>query len=70
MTRQPNRSDLRTMEAVEKKVAAIRNALKAVTELHGVNDALAIVDQLDEAITDIAADVEMELHERDAQKGR
>ena len=70
MTRQPNRNDLGTLEAIEKKVAVIRNALKAVSELDGMNDALAIVGQLDEAITDIAADVEMELHERDARKGR
>lgn len=70
MTRQSDRNDLRTMEAIEKKVAVIRNSLKAVTELDGVNDALAIVDKLDEAITDIAADIEIEIHERDAQKGR
>lgn len=70
MTRQPNRSDLRTLEAVDKKLAVIRNALKTVTELDGINDALAIADQLEEAITDIAADVEMELHDRNAQKGR
>ena len=70
MTRQPIWNDLRAMEAIEKKLAAIRDTLKAIAKLHGVNDALAIVDQLDEAITDIAADVEMELHECDAQKGR
>ena len=70
MTRRPNWNDLGTLEAVDKKLAEIRSSPRAVAELDGVNDALAIVDQLDEAITDIAADVEMELHERDAQKGR
>ena len=70
MTHQSKRNDLKTLEAIEKKVAAIRSSLRAVAELDGVNDALAIVDQLDEAITDIAADIEMELHECNAQKGR
>ena len=70
MTRQPNWNNLRTIEAVEKKVALLRDALGTMTELDGVKDALAIVDLLDEAITDIAADIEMELHECNAQKGR
>ena len=70
MTHQSKRNDLKALDALEKKVAAIRNALKAVAKLDGVTNALAIVDQLDEAITDIAADIEMELHECNAQKGR
>ncbi len=70
MTRQANHSDLGTVEAIEKKINGIRNALKAIAELDGVNDALKLVDQLDDAIADIAADVEMELHERGAGRGR
>jgi len=70
MTRQANWNDLDTIEAVEKKVAGIRDALKAIADLDGVTDALALVDQLDDAIADIAADVEIELHERGAQRGR
>jgi len=70
MTRQPNWNDLGTIEAVEKKLAGIRDGLKAIADLGGVTDALEIVDQLDDAIADIAADVEIELHERGARRGR
>ena len=70
MTRQANWNDLGTLEDIEKKVAAIRDVLRAITELDGVKGALELVDQLDDAVQDIAADVEMELHERGAQKGR
>ncbi|MFH1866349.1 MAG: hypothetical protein ABIK85_10745 [Candidatus Eisenbacteria bacterium] len=70
MTRQANWNDIGTLEAIEKKVSGIREALNALAELDGVNDVLALVDQLDEVVADIAADVEMELHERGIQKGR
>ena len=70
MTRQANWNDLGTVEVIEKKLAAIRDALKAIAELNGVNDAIALVDQLDDAIADIAADVEIGIHERGAQRGR
>ncbi len=62
-TRQGNWSDLGTLEAIEKMIARIRRALKAIADLDGVTDALTLVDQLDDAVADIAADVEMELHE-------
>jgi hypothetical protein len=68
--RRARRGDLGTIEAVEKKVAAIRNAFLEIAEIDGVRDALALVDQLDDAVADIAADVEMELHERRDRKGR
>jgi hypothetical protein len=70
MTRQANWNDLGTIEAIEKKVAGIRVALKAIADLDGVNDALVLVDQLDDAVADIAADVEIGLHERDARRRR
>ena len=70
MSRQANWNDLGTIEAIERKLAGIRDALKAIADLDGVNDALALVDQLDDAVADIAADVEIELHERDAQRRR
>jgi hypothetical protein len=70
MTWQANQNDLGTLEDVDKKVAAIRDVLRAITELDGVKRALELVDQLDDAVQDIAADVEMELHERGTQKGR
>ena len=70
MTRQANWNDLGTIEAIEKKVAGIRDALKAIADLDGVNDALALVDQINGAVADIAADVEIELHERDARRRR
>lgn len=70
MTRIANWSDLGTLDAVEKNIARIRNALKTIAGLDGVNDTLALVDQLDNAVADIAADVEIGLHERGARKGR
>ncbi len=70
MTRHADWNDLGTIEVVEKKVAAVREALQAIAEIDGVKDALALVDQLDDAVADIAADVEMELHERRDRKGR
>ena len=70
MIRQANRSDLSTLEAVDRKLGDIRRSLQAVTDLDGVKFALKVVDQLDEIVGDIAAAVEMELHERGAQKGR
>jgi len=70
MTRQANRSDLSTLEDVDKKLGDIRRSLQAVADLDGVKFALKVVDQLDELVGDIAAAVEMELHERDEQKGR
>ncbi len=70
MTRQANWNDLGTIEAIEKKVAGIRDALKPIADLDGVNAALALVDQLDDAIADIAADVEIELHERGERQRR
>lgn len=70
MTRQPNSNDLRTIEAVDKKIDQVRQSLLTVADLDGVKFALKVVDQLDELVGDIAAAVEMELHERDDQKGR
>ena len=70
MTRQANWNDLGTIEAIEKKLAGIRDALAAISDLDGITDALGLVDQLDDAIADIAADVEIGLHERGAQRGR
>ena len=70
MARQAGWNDLDALEAIEKRVSGIRGALSAVAELDGVKDALALVDQLEEVVADIAADVEMELHERGTQKGR
>ncbi|MBN1461969.1 MAG: hypothetical protein JXA57_20760 [Armatimonadetes bacterium] len=68
MTRQANWNDLEALEAIDKKVAEIREALRAVAALDGVAGALALVDRLEEAVTDIAADVELALHERGAER--
>ena len=68
MTRKANRGDLRTLEDVDKKLDEIRGALLTVTDLDGVKFALKVVDQLNELVGDIAASVEMELHEREAKK--
>jgi len=70
MARQEERNDLDALEAIDKRVSGIREALNAVAELDGVKDAVALVDQLEEVVADIAADVEMELHERGTRKGR
>jgi hypothetical protein len=70
MARQANWKDLGTLEAVEKRIAAIRGDLQTLAELEGVADALVHVDQLSDTIADIAANVEMEIHERGARKDR
>lgn len=70
MTRQANGIELKTIEAIERHLAGIRNQMKAMAECDGVKDAIALVDQLEEAVADIAADIEMELHERRDPKGR
>ena len=70
MARLANRKDLGTLEAVDKRIAAIRGDLQTLAELEGVADALVHVDQLSDAVADIAANVEMELHERGARKDR
>jgi len=67
MNRQADRTDLTRLEVVDNKLAEIRISLRALTHLDGVTNALAILDQLDEAISDIGASIEMKLHE---QKGR
>jgi hypothetical protein len=70
MTQQASSNDLRTIEAVDKKLDQIRQSLLTVADLDGVKFALQVVDQLADLVGDIAASVEMELHERDAQRGR
>jgi len=70
MARQANRKDLSALETVDKGIAAIRGDLQTIAELEGVADVLVHVDQLNDAVADIAANVEMELHERGAQKDR
>ncbi len=68
MTRQADWNDLDALEAIDKKVAKIREALNAVAEIDGVTGALALLDRLEEAVTDIAADIELELHEHGAER--
>jgi hypothetical protein len=70
MARQANWKDLSALETVDKRIAAIRGDLQTIAELEGVADVLVHVDQLNDAVADIAANVEMELHERGARKDR
>ena len=70
MARQANWKDLGALETVEKRIAAIRGDLQTIAELEGVAGALVHVDQLNDAVADIAANVEMEIHERGARKDR
>lgn len=70
MARQANWNDLGTLESVDKRIAAIRGDLQTLAELEGVADALVHVDQLSDAVADIAANIEIELHERGARKDR
>jgi len=68
MIRQASWNDIDALEAIDKKVAKIREALNAVADLDGVSDALALADQLGEVVADIAANIELELHERRAER--
>lgn len=69
MTGTANWSDLGTLDPVEKNLAGTRHALKTIAALDCIGDALSSVDQLDDAVSDIAADVEIGIHERGAWKG-
>ena len=63
MSKRPNWNDLGTIEAVLKQVAAILEGLKAIAHLDGVAGAVELLGQLEDAVSDIAADVEIELNE-------
>jgi len=68
MTRQVSSSDLHALEAIDGKVTTIREAINALAEIDGMTGVLALVNRLEEAVTDIAADIELKLHERGPQR--
>lgn len=68
MIRQASWNDIDALEAIDKEVAKIREALNAVADLDRVSDALALADQLGEVVADIPANIELELHERGAER--
>ena len=63
MNRDAVKQDLRTLETVLKKVASIQRALATINDRDGVKDAIDLVTRLEEAVEDLAADLEITLDE-------
>jgi|GEM_PF-6260742 len=63
--REDEHADFSTLLAVDGKISEIRDSLRTLAHLDGIQDAITLVGQLAEAIADIGACVEMELHEQE-----